>query len=80
MRPYEKEVKEIIEAMYDRLDEAIKECGDKLFQASAGKTYEDLSRALKVCNPVFQGARCRIVCYNELLKHVKARQTNEVIK
>lgn len=79
MEPYEKEVKEIIEALYARFDEAISDCESRLFEASIGKTYENLSSALRINEP-FRNSGYKNSCYSELRKRVEERQKRTIIK
>lgn len=80
MEDYEKEVHEILENMHLKIEEAIHECDSNLIKISTGKTYKDLSRALKASSPVFRGVEYRVACHNELLRRSKKRQENEVIR
>ncbi|MBC6134277.1 hypothetical protein HB825_05425 [Listeria booriae] len=80
MNDYEKTVHEILENMHIKIEEVIHECDSQLNKISTGKTYKDLSRALKANSPVFRGVEYRIACHSELLQRSVERQMNEVIK
>ncbi|MBC6310122.1 hypothetical protein HCJ66_11295 [Listeria sp. FSL L7-1582] len=80
MTNYEKEVQELLEIMQMKIEEAVCECDNRLIKISIGKTYNELSHALRANSPVFRGAEYNIACHYELSRRSKARQANELIR
>ncbi|MBC2140720.1 hypothetical protein HCA89_00235 [Listeria innocua] len=80
MNSFEKDVNNILENMYEKVEDAIRECDNRLIEISAGKSYKELSRALKSCSPVYRGVEYRVGCHLELLRRLCVRQVTEKIR
>ncbi|EAD6937631.1 hypothetical protein AAV12_04025 [Listeria monocytogenes] len=79
MNSFGKDVNNILENMYKKVEDAIRECDDKLIEISAGKYYEELSHALKSNIPIYRGVEYRAGCYREVLHRILMRQVTDKI-
>lgn len=64
--------------MHKKVEDAIRECDNRLIEISAGKSYKELSRALKSNSPVYSGMEYRVGCYIELLRRICARAEDAI--
>ncbi|EAG4505883.1 hypothetical protein CBM20_14160 [Listeria monocytogenes] len=80
MNSFEKDVNNILENMHKKVEDAIRECDNRLIEISAGKSYKELSHALKSNSPVYSGMEYRVGCHIELLRRICVRQVTEKIR
>ncbi|HAC4848036.1 TPA_asm: hypothetical protein GZV06_15320 [Listeria monocytogenes] len=80
MNSFREEVSHVLDSMDKKVEDAICECDKRLIEISEGKSYKELSHALKCNRPFLPNVEYRSACHEQLFRLIAARQANEKIR